>query len=831
MRKIDQSEHLRNNDRRDNNRTNYTSRAAQGATCARDLSVTPLQRSAWTRRLVARGNCLSTYLIQSKHHRALSNSKWSSIPAPMVSGVAEELRSLYRRGEYEALASRADQLQHRHRGKDDSIDRPIICAARAAALIQLGRSQDAATLLTELASLDPAHPAHPTIISFLKYARPYVSWVSNEGVLAAVDEIRSSSPVDNNVRYLEAQLLYRMGKYDEAAEIYRALLKDAKERLEKRTAKVSATGSTRLWNITGRRSTAETEHQLSKAELEALHQNQREIATNLMAALVLSGYPADALMIKSGMGEFYELEYNAGCAAIAAKNWAAAVDAMTDAEHLYRDIMEEEEEDVDRGLSPILVQRAYLDHVCGNIQEAQRQYAAIVRDRRADAASLAVAANNAAVATGQLAMGKHQMLVKRQANQISLQGESSMFVTTMAHTTMHDPADVDRDRHAAVFDALKKMKATSGRDVERKLTYHQRRAMARNRAILLVQMGRYDACRLEVDKLISDFPSDPLVPLIDASLVARKSGLEYADKLLQSSKNSGSDVVRAARVALAVEAREPERAIELLTSLFPGRAAAIATAAWILEHSGNLGDATALFENAAKQYPAMKMAVKKSLAAMFLRNGNYKDAAAVLNEVLLDSLGDDLTLGQLVLATSYFDADEAERLSEQLPSPEEGDRIDGESLESLPPPRKRNAAARSLSSKDEALASDSRRSAERAQSPSTPGTQLSESKKPVKKRKRKKVLPKDYDPLGPPPDPERWLPKTLRSSYKKKKKARSNEINFRGAQGADAAAADAAAVKNAERSAARVAETAAEGSASRSSVPKGTKNKKKKSRR
>jgi signal recognition particle subunit SRP72 len=674
-------------------------------------------------------------------------------------------------------------------------------------------------------------PSHPAIASFLQYARPYVSWVSNEGVSAALDEIRRSSPVDSNSRSLEAQLLYRMGKYDEAAEVYKVLLKDAKEELNQRTEKVLATASTRLWNITGRRSNATTEHPLSKSELEALQQNQREITTNLMAALVLAGHPADALSFKSGLGECYELEYNAGCAAIAAKNWKAAVDAMTDAERLYRDVMDEEEEDVDRGLSPILVQRAYLDHVGGNIPEAQRQYAAIVRDRRADAASLAVAANNAAVATGQLAMGKLQMLVKRQVSRASLQADSATNVEFMAHTTMHDAADVERDRHAAVFDALKKMKATSGRDVERKLTYHQRRAMARNRAILLVLMGRLDACRLEVDKLISDYPSDPLVPLIEASLVARKSGLKYADKLLQTSKDSATDVVRAARVSLAVDEREPEHAVGLLTSLFPGRAAAIATAAWILEQSGNLDRATALLEETAKQYPAMKTAVKRSLAAMLLRNGSYEGAAVVLNEVLRDSLGDDLTLGQLVLATSYFDADEAERLSEQLPSLEEGDRIDGESLESLPPPRKRNAATRSLSSKDEALGSESLRSAERALLSSTPEIRLSGSKKNAKKRKRKKVLPKDYDPLGPPPDPERWLPKTLRSSYKKKKKVRNNEINFRGAQGADAAAADAAALKNAERSAARVAETAAEGSASRTSVPKGTKNKKKSRRR
>lgn len=40
-----------------------------------------------------------------------------------------------------------------------------------------------------------------------------------------------------------------------------------------------------------------------------------------------------------------------------------------------------------------------------------------------------------------------------------------------------------------------------------------------------------------------------------------------------------------------------------------------------------------------------------------------------------------------------------------------------------------------------------------------------------KKRKRKPRLPKGLDPAnpGPPPDPERWLPKWQRSDFKRKR--------------------------------------------------------------
>jgi len=44
-----------------------------------------------------------------------------------------------------------------------------------------------------------------------------------------------------------------------------------------------------------------------------------------------------------------------------------------------------------------------------------------------------------------------------------------------------------------------------------------------------------------------------------------------------------------------------------------------------------------------------------------------------------------------------------------------------------------------------------------------------------RKKKRKIRLPKGFDPAnpGPPPDPERWLPKWQRSDYKKKKSRRA----------------------------------------------------------
>ena len=47
-----------------------------------------------------------------------------------------------------------------------------------------------------------------------------------------------------------------------------------------------------------------------------------------------------------------------------------------------------------------------------------------------------------------------------------------------------------------------------------------------------------------------------------------------------------------------------------------------------------------------------------------------------------------------------------------------------------------------------------------------------------KKRKRKVRYPKGFDPAnpGPPPNPERWLPKWQRSDFKKKRNRRKEKV-------------------------------------------------------
>lgn len=69
---------------------------------------------------------------------------------------------------------------------------------------------------------------------------------------------------------------------------------------------------------------------------------------------------------------------------------------------------------------------------------------------------------------------------------------------------------------------------------------------------------------------------------------------------------------------------------------------------------------------------------------------------------------------------------------------------------------------------------------------STPGAEL--KKKTKKKKKRKIRLPKNYNP-DVPPDPERWLPRWQRKTFRKKRDRRGKDV-MKGTQGVSSDAAD-----------------------------------------
>jgi signal recognition particle subunit SRP72 len=132
---------------------------------------------------------------------------------------------------------------------------------------------------------------------------------------------------------------------------------------------------------------------------------------------------------------------------------------------------------------------------------------------------------------------------------------------------------------------------------------------------------------------------------------------------------------------------------------------------------------------------------------------------------------DTESLCGLIQALATTDVERAESYAQRLRTPDY-DHFDPEELEAAPipkiglPPKKRE--------KEEA----EEKGAEAAAEPQVQTTKI------TRKRHRKPVYPKGFDPEhpGPPPDPERWLPKRERAEFKKRMKKRDKNL-ARGPQG------------------------------------------------
>merc|ERR1712063_10034 len=138
-------------------------------------------------------------------------------------------------------------------------------------------------------------------------------------------------------------------------------------------------------------------------------------------------------------------------------------------------------------------------------------------------------------------------------------------------------------------------------------------------------------------------------------------------------------------------------------------------------------------------------------------------AAEILQLYLEEVDGTDTeALCGIVQALASTDVDRAEEFVQRLHLPSLDD-FDPEELEKAPIPKV------VISTKKIAAGEDS----------------TTENNLKKKKKKRKPRYPKGFDPEnpGPPPDPERWLPKRERTAYKEKIRKKSKHSN-RGPQGA-----------------------------------------------
>lgn len=268
------------------------------------------------------------------------------------------------------------------------------------------------------------------------------------------------------------------------------------------------------------------------------------------------------------------------------------------------------------------------------------------------------------------------------------------------------------------------------------------------------------------------FPLSAMPVLLQAAVNVRENKASKAEEILGQFADKfpeRSKVVLLARAQIAATAGHPQVSADSLAKIadIQHMPATVATIVSLKERAGDIDGAVAVFDSAIQWWSnAMaednKLDIIMQEAAAFKLKHGRKEEAARLYEDLVKSRGSMEALVGLIQTAAYTDVEKAEAYEKQL-KPLSGLRtVDLDGLE------KTSGAKPSESGPKLATESYETKPKEKAK----------------KKRKRKPKYPKGFDPAnpGPPPDPERWLPRRERSSYRPKRKDK-RAAQIRGSQG------------------------------------------------
>jgi len=334
-----------------------------------------------------------------------------------------------------------------------------------------------------------------------------------------------------------------------------------------------------------------------------------------------------------------------------------------------------------------------------------------------------------------------------------------------------------------VSDGLKKLdrlkEASSGTQqfqlahaLDLKLSSRQKEAIYSNRLLLLLHSNKLDQANDLVSSLQGMFPESEIPILLQAAVLVREKKVPKAEEILGQYGDKHPDKskpVFLARAQIAATAGHFLIAAESLNRIddIQHMPATVSTIVSLRERSNDFSNASAVLDSAVQWWKNSmnedtKLDVIMHKAASFKVNHGQEKEAAKLYEELFKSYGSTEALVGLVTTSATTDIQKAEMYEKKLKPLSGLKSINVESLE-------KTSGAKPMDSSHLAKLDATQ--------------EIKEKAKSKKKRKRKPRYPKGFDPAnpGPPPDPERWLPRRERSSYKPKRKDKRAQI--RGAPG------------------------------------------------
>ena len=332
------------------------------------------------------------------------------------------------------------------------------------------------------------------------------------------------------------------------------------------------------------------------------------------------------------------------------------------------------------------------------------------------------------------------------------------------------------------FDSWKKSKANLSEALTKKLTPAQRLAFLVNGALLALHMNKPDQCKELLQTLESEFPSSEQPSLIRAALLLRAKQPKQCEEALEaavtSAKNPTAALLTLAQLQLSTS-KDVRKALATLRRVPSPQSSSIGMVGTLValhERLGEMEQAAACFEGATD------LKLLRAAAAFSAKHGRWPKAAAAHQAILQASPRDLEALAGLVISTSHYDPGLANehysKLEMLCPPPDESEveMIDAEELEQAALPRSTTKPTQ----------------AERKRGAAAKEEEEGNPKKKQRRRRKRIIYPKGFDPENPSafpkPDPERWLPKRERSTYRQRKKDKRAGIS-RGPQGSATGAA------------------------------------------
>ncbi|XP_057307237.1 signal recognition particle subunit SRP72-like [Hydractinia symbiolongicarpus] len=435
----------------------------------------------------------------------------------------------------------------------------------------------------------------------------------------------------------------------------------------------------------------------------------------------------------------YELCYNYACLLIAQGNLEKAETVLKEAEGFCRQSLEADEdtteEDVEEELGVIRAQLAYIRQLQGKTNDAVTLYNQVLKSKPPDIALVAVISNNI--------------------------------------------ISINKDRD--LFDSKKRLKSICVDGLPHKLTSVQQQAVEINKCLLYMYTNQMEKCKKCLSNLKQTASDKNKTALLEAAVQLRdkheEQALSHLEGLISSGINSNDVVLTLCQ--LHMSKGKHEKALDTLKRLddtVKYKPAIVSLRVSLYNILGNQSEALACLEEAVEYGRKNPNKVQKEHVVTFMREnsnlklttGDMESAVKMLEMLRKEDPTEITTLAKIVAAYSKFDLQKAEEHSVDLPELStalEEKELDLDVLEMTEMIGSFRFSKKTLKQ----------------------SLEEGESKDDViikqKKRKRKKgKLPKNYNP-DVDPDPERWLPRWERSTFKHKKAKRGTNTIGKGTQG------------------------------------------------